>query len=116
MAKTVTGYEVRGGTVKLRTLYATKAEAAAHVAASKLDTCGFGVRNGSIVATISRFKRGKWHHQEVGGSGLSWSSWVPPYPSRDAAVRAILKSWQSDLKHRKQQARQLERQIKRGVK
>lgn len=104
---TITGYEVRAGVVRMRTMYATREAAAKHVKDSMpSDTIeGFKLSWGEIVPTVSRMVRGKWRHQTAGKSGRHWDDYAPPYTTRAEAQAARLQDLRETLKRRQRDAR-----------
>lgn len=112
---TVTGYEVRAGKVIARTLYASRKEAARHVESFK-GLRGFSVHYGRVVETLTTRKRGKNHHQEIGGEGRSWEDWIAPLATRREAERLLLNSLRDKVRNRRADLRDAERALAKAEK
>lgn len=111
-ARPVSGYEVRAGKIVQRTLYATRKQAAAHVASFK-GLRGFAVYGNRIVETLTTRKRGKNFHQEIGGQGQSWENWMQPLATREEAKAQLLRGLRSKLKSRQADVREIETLLKK---
>ncbi len=114
-SKPITGYEVRGGAVVMRTLYATRAEASRRIADAKV-VRGFALRWGKIVATATtRRKNGKLRHQEVGGNGHYWEDHIEPFATRAEASKARLKNARDHVRRTKERLAIARRELRRSV-
>jgi len=114
-AKTVTGFEVRGGKVQAHTLYATRKDAARHLESFK-GLRGFSVRYGRVVETLTTKKRVKNHHQEIGGEGRSWEDWVAPLATRREAERILFNDLRRKVAARRADLRDAERALAKAGK